>query len=71
MDYTDITKAHMWSDPDQAHTIYTHMRKNDPVALIETEEYMPFWAVSKHSDILEVERQHEIFLNTQNSVFGG
>ena len=68
MDYKDITKAHMWSDPDQAHTIYTHMRKNDPVALIETEEYMPFWAVSKHSDILEVERQHEIFLNTQNSV---
>ena len=68
MDYTDITKAHMWSDPDQAHTIYSHMRKNDPVALIETEEYMPFWAVSKHSDILEVERQHEIFLNTQNSV---
>ena len=68
MDYTGITKAHMWSDPDQAHTIYTHMRKNDPVALIETEEYMPFWAVSKHSDILEVERQHEIFLNTQNSV---
>jgi cytochrome P450 len=68
MDYTDITKAHMWSDPDRAHAIYTDMRKNDPVALIETEEYMPFWAVSKHADILEIERQHEKFLNTQNSV---
>ncbi len=68
MDYKEITKASMWSNVDNAHAIYTDMRKNDPVSLIETDEYKPFWAVSKHADIIEVERQHEKFLNTQNSV---
>ncbi len=68
MDYSEITRARMWSDVDQAHALYTDMRQNDPVSLIETEEYRPFWAVSKHADIVEIERQHEKFLNTQNSV---
>jgi len=68
MDYKEITEASMWSNVDNAHAIYTDMRKNDPVSLIETDEYKPFWAVSKHADIIEVERQHEKFLNTQNSV---
>ena len=58
MDYKEITKASMWSNVDNAHVIYTDMRKNDPVSLIETDEYKPFWAVSKHADIIEVERQH-------------
>ena len=65
MDYSEITRARMWSDVDQAHALYTDMRQNDPVSLIETEEYRPFWAVSKHADIVEIERQHEKFLNTQ------
>ena len=68
MDYSEITRARMWSDVDQAHALYADMRKNDPVSLIETEDYKPFWAVSKHADIIEIERQHEKFLNTQNSV---
>ena len=68
MDYSEITRARMWSDVDKAHALYTDMRQNDPVSLIETEEYRPFWAVSKHADIIEIERQHEKFLNTQNSV---
>ena len=68
MDYSEITRARMWSDVDQAHALYTDMRQNDPVSLIQTEEYRPFWAVSKHADIVEIERQHEKFLNTQNSV---
>lgn len=68
MNYTDITKASLWSDVDQAHALFTDMRNNSPVTLIETDDYKPFWAVSKHADIVEIERQHEIFLNTQNSV---
>ena len=52
MDYKEITKASMWSNVDNAHVIYTDMRKNDPVSLIETDEYKPFWAVSKHADII-------------------
>jgi len=37
MDYSEITRARMWSDVDQAHALYTDMRQNDPVSLIETE----------------------------------
>jgi hypothetical protein len=34
MDYSEITRARMWSDVDQAHALYTDMRQNDPVSLI-------------------------------------
>ena len=68
MNYADITNARLWSNVDQAHDLFTDMRQNDPVALIETPDYRPFWAVSKHADIVEIERQHDKFLNTQNSV---
>jgi hypothetical protein len=57
MNYADITKAHLWSNVDQAHDLFTDMRQNDPVALIETSDYRPFWAVSKHADIVKIERR--------------
>ena len=44
------------------------MRMNEPLSYIETESHKPFWVCSKHADVIEIERQNELFLNTQNSV---
>jgi cytochrome P450 len=40
---------------------YTWLRANKPVGRAEVEGFDPFWAVTKHADILEVSRQNELF----------
>ena len=68
MDYRDIVKPATYADDDYFHQLTTHMRQNDPVPYIETETHRPFWACTKHADVIEIERQHDLFLNTLNSV---
>ena len=39
------------------------LREANPVGRVETDEFAPFWIVSRHADILSVSRQHDIFHN--------
>ena len=39
------------------------VRKNDPVHWIEHPEYDPFWAITKHADIIELSKQPHRFEN--------
>ena len=40
---------------------FAWLRANDPVSLIETENFDPFWAVTKHADIMQVGRDKALF----------
>ena len=68
MRYTDIVKPSTFANDPYFQALSADIRKNDPLAWIETESHKPFWVVSKHSDILEIERQNDKFLNTAQSV---
>ena len=39
------------------------LRKHDPVSLISHPGYDPFWAITKHADIIELSKQPNLFLN--------
>jgi cholest-4-en-3-one 26-monooxygenase len=39
------------------------LRRNDPVAWIEQPDYDPFWAITRHADIIELSKQPELFQN--------
>jgi len=39
------------------------LRANLPLGRVETEGFDPFWAVTKHADILDVSRRHDLFHN--------
>jgi cholest-4-en-3-one 26-monooxygenase len=39
------------------------LRRNDPVAWIEQPGYDPFWAITKHADVIELSKQPEIWQN--------
>ncbi|MGV0593602.1 cytochrome P450 [Mycolicibacterium porcinum] len=66
--------ARVFADPsaytDEAtlHTALTHLRANAPVSWVEAPEYAPFWAVTKHADIMEIERANDIFTNSPRPV---
>jgi cytochrome P450 len=52
-----------YTDEKRLHESLAHLRANAPVSWVETEAYRPFWAVTKHADIMDIERQNDLFTN--------
>jgi cytochrome P450 len=50
------------------HEAAARLRREDPVHYVESADYDPFWVVTRHADIVDVERQHDRFWNTLYSV---
>jgi cholest-4-en-3-one 26-monooxygenase len=47
------------------HELWTRLRAEEPVAYVEPPEYEPFWAITKHADILEISKQPLRFSSAQ------
>ncbi|RBQ15023.1 cytochrome P450 [Spongiactinospora rosea] len=52
-----------YADDDRLHEALALLRREAPVHWVEPEDYRPFWAITRHADIMEIERNHQIFLN--------
>jgi len=50
------------------HAAAARLRVHDPLPLIEVDGYVPFRPVTRHADLAEVERNHQLFWNTRDSV---
>jgi cytochrome P450 len=51
----------------EVHEVYTRLRCEDPVHWTQPDGFRPFWAITKHADILEIERQNDAFINSQRT----
>ncbi len=66
--------AKVFADPkayaDEAglHAALTHLRAHAPVSWVEVPDYAPFWAITKHADIMEIERANDVFTNSPRPV---
>ena len=47
------------------HDVWTRLRAEAPVARIEAPGYEPFWAITKHADILQIASQPLRFSSAQ------
>jgi cytochrome P450 len=63
-----FTDPKAYTDPDGWHAVAARLRREDPVSRIEADGFDPFWAVTRHADVVEIERQPERFPNTPESV---
>lgn len=53
-----------YADDDRLHRALTLLRAGQPVHWVDPlPEINPFWVLTKHADIIEIERQHTRFLN--------
>ncbi len=52
-----------YADEPRLHAALTHLRAHAPVSLVDCPPYRPFWAITKHADIMEIERANELFIN--------
>src|SRR5437868_15342859 len=51
-----------YADEARYHEACTLLRAHSPVHLVEAPGYRPFWAITKHSDIMETECISRLFL---------
>ncbi|WUH99089.1 cytochrome P450 [Spirillospora sp. NBC_00431] len=52
-----------YADDRRLHESLALLRRESPVHYVDAPGYDPFWAVTRHEDVLEVERNHQLFLN--------
>ena len=52
-----------YANDARLHTALTHLRANNPVAWVDNPPYRPFWAITKHADIMAIERANDLFLS--------
>jgi len=52
-----------YADEARLHAAMTHLRAHAPVCWVDVEGYNPFWAITKHADIMAIERDNTVFTN--------
>ncbi|OBA99857.1 cytochrome [Mycobacteriaceae bacterium 1482268.1] len=51
-----------YADDERLHSALRQLRANNPIAWVDHPPYRPFWAVTKHADIMAIERDSELFI---------
>ncbi|MGV0791726.1 cytochrome P450 [Mycolicibacterium sp. XJ1819] len=57
-----------YTDEPALHAALTHLRANAPVSWVDVPGYRPFWAITKHADIMDIERDNTLFTNSPRPV---
>src|SRR5262245_28367367 len=57
-----------YTDEARLHAGLAELRANAPVSWVEVPGYTPFWAITKHADIMMIERANDIFTNSPRPV---
>jgi cytochrome P450 len=59
-----------YADNDRLHAALAHLRAHDPVVRVDHKPYRPFWAVTKHADIMDIERANDLWLSAPRPLLG-
>lgn len=62
-----ITPA-AYADPVLFHEACTVLRRGDPIHLVESEDFAPFHAITRHADVLEIELHNKEWENAPRPV---
>jgi cytochrome P450 len=58
-----FTDPSAYADERRFHEACTLLRRESPVHRVEEEHFNPFWALTRHAEVLEVERDNLRFIN--------
>jgi cytochrome P450 len=57
-----------YTDEPKLHAALEHLRHSAPVSWVDVPDYRPFWAITKHADIMDIERANTLFTNSPRPV---
>jgi cytochrome P450 len=52
-----------YADPERWHSAARRIREESPILRVALPEFPDFWAITRHADVMEIERNPEIFTN--------
>jgi cytochrome P450 len=58
-----LTDASAYADEARLHEALALLRREEPVHWVEADGFEPFWAITRWADIMDIERNHTLFLN--------
>jgi cytochrome P450 len=58
------------TDELRLHSALARLRANAPVSWVDDPPYRPFWAITKHADIMQIERNHTLWINAPRPILG-
>src|SRR3954451_5008657 len=58
-----FTDAKAYTDNERLHDGLALLRRESPVHWVDAPGYRPFWALTRHADVMAVERDHHRFRN--------
>ena len=64
-----LIEPQAYADLGYPHEEWATLRREEPVAFFEPEGWSPFWAVTKHQDIVEISKQPQKFSNQPSATF--
>jgi cytochrome P450 len=65
VDPRDLVDPARFGRQGYPHALWSRLRADAPVAYFEAPGYEPFWAITKHADVLEIAKQPERFASGQ------
>jgi len=60
---TNLVHPVLYADRGYPHDVWTRLRAEDPVHWWDQTAGVPFWAITKHADIVRISRDPETFVN--------
>lgn len=63
-----FTDPRSYTDEAGLHRALSHLRAHAPVTRVDAPGYRPFWAITRHADIMAIERDHVTFTNAPRPV---
>jgi cytochrome P450 len=61
IDQLDVISAKLYGEHGYPHDAWRRLRAESPVTKLAPPGYRPFWAITKHADIIEVSKQPALF----------
>ncbi len=58
-----IADPRTFTDPALLNGLLARLRKSDPLPYVQAEGYAPFWLVTRHADLMAIERDAAQFIN--------
>src|ERR1700759_1799229 len=58
-----IASHKTYGDLERQHALFSMLRRDDPVHWTAPHGSRPFWTVSRHKDVMEIEKQNDKFIN--------
>jgi len=63
-----IADPALYASAERYHALFTRLRAEEPVRWTAPPGFRPFWLVSRHADIVQVERDPERFINAPRAL---